>query len=169
MEKIMATTEIKDDDNDGQVLLSQQDQGAGDYVNEVDKLNMVLNSTETKVAEHAKQKTKAAKKVVEIGDDDEDAPDAVSVSARNHDDQLSGKKVSVTFYDQDAEDGDKPIFASLNGFAYQIPRGTPVNIPVELLEIFENARTEALSTDQAGGIKTRTINRFQYSTHGAAR
>ena len=110
----------------------------------------------------------ASAKVIEIGDTDvAPAAGAVQVNAKNHDVELSGEKVRVTFFPQEGDDGDKSIFASLNGYAYNIPRDMPVVIPKELLEIFENGNATLLSTDARGEVKTRVVKRFQYSVHGA--
>lgn len=110
----------------------------------------------------------ASAKVIEIGDTDvAPAAGAVQVNAKNHDIELSGEKVRVTFFPQDGDDGDKSIFASLNGYAYNIPRDIPVVIPKELLEIFENGNATLMSTDSRGEVKTRIVKRFQYSVHGA--
>lgn len=97
---------------------------------------------------------------------DESAGEAGLVNPENHDSELSGKKVTVTFSEQEGDAGSEPIFASLNGYAYQIPRGIPVEIPVELLDIFKNAKMSLVETAQGGGTKTRSVQRFQYTVHG---
>lgn len=128
----------------------------------------VSTSPEAAVAEAkakpAKPKAVKKDKTVEVGGDE--TGEVAVVVARNHDSELSGKKVRVTFFEQDHDGGADAIFASLNGFAYQIPRGVPVDIPVEVLAIFENAKTDIISTAPNGGTNKRTINRFSYTVHG---
>lgn len=94
---------------------------------------------------------------------DPDAVISTEVSATNHDDQLSGKKVRVEFFDQKEDGGSDAIFASLNGYAYQIPRGVVVDIPVELLQVFHDAKSAIVETVPGGGSRTRTVNRFNFS------
>lgn len=111
-------------------------------------------------------KAKPSERNIELKESAQDAADeAASVKGANHDDQLSGNRVRVTFDEQDVEDGDKPIFCSLNGYAYQIPRNTPVDIPVELLEVFENAKTDVYGSAAGGQTSKRTIKRFSYTVH----
>lgn len=92
--------------------------------------------------------------------------EASAIKASNHDSELTGKKVTVTFSEAEGDNGADAIFASLNGYAYQIPRGIPVEIPEELLSVFANAKMTLVETAQGGGTKTRSVNRFQYSVHG---
>lgn len=126
------------------------------------------NTVEVKEAEHAKPAKKPAKRSVDIEDDEESEAEVAKAKSKNHDVALSGRTARVTFFDNGNEDdGDKPIFASLNGYAYQIPRGVKVDIPEELLEVFENSRSTLLSTGQNGEVKERVTNRFQYSVHGS--
>lgn len=91
---------------------------------------------------------------------------ATEIVGKNHDAELSGDKVRVTFHEQDGEGGDRPIFASLNFYAYHIPRNVPVDIPVELLKVFEDANTRVISTNDKGGVSERNVKRFSYAVHG---
>lgn len=154
----MSANEILDDQGEAQAKSGKQSATAQDDAAEI----------VTKVAEHAKPKQKANRSVdIDDSEDQETTQKVVTAKSKNHDDQLSGKKVRVTFFDQNEEEGDKPIFASLNGYAYQIPRGVPVDIPRELLEVFENSKTTLITTGHAGEVKQRITNRFQYSVHGS--
>lgn len=121
-------------------------------------------------AANTRAANKSADKIVEIGEDAQESAGSVTeyaavLSGENHDSQLSGKKVRVTFFEQEIDGGSDAIFCSLNGYAYQIPRNVPVDIPVEVLAIFNNARTDLLETAHGGGSRKRTINRFSYTVH----
>lgn len=70
---------------------------------------------------------------------------------------LSGKKVKVKFFN--SEEDTSPIKASLNGVAYQIPRGEVSEIPVELLEVFNNA--QVMFTDGNGELAFKPRHSFQ--------
>jgi len=89
-----------------------------------------------------------------------------SVQGNNHDGDLSGQRVRVTFFEQEGDLGKDAIFAGLNGVAYNIPRGVPVDIPVEVLDIFTSAKMRSIETTQAGGQRERDVMRFAYQVHG---
>lgn len=91
---------------------------------------------------------------------------AAAVVGTNHDAELSGRKVRVTFFEQEGDLGKDAIFASINGVGYNIPRGVPVDIPVEVLEVFQNAKTRAVQTTAGGGQSERDIMRFAFQVHG---
>lgn len=90
---------------------------------------------------------------------------AAQVKTNGHDVALSGKKASITIHPSEGIGGDEAAAVGLNGFMYQIPRGEPQTIPVEVLHILENAVTVQLSTDKAGEIKERRVPRFAYTVH----
>lgn len=79
---------------------------------------------------------------------------------------LSGKKKTITIHVSDAENGQEPVFVGLNGYGYQIPRGTPVEVPAELVSILENAKTSTFHPNRATGeLEERVHNRFAFSVH----
>lgn len=94
---------------------------------------------------------------------------AATVKANGHDVALSGKKASITIHPSEGIGGDEAVNVGLNGFMYQIPRGEPQEIPVEVLLILENAVSVHLSTDKAGEVKERRVPRFAYTVHSAER
>lgn len=96
----------------------------------------------------------------------EQVSQAKALSGNNFDASLSGNRVRVTFFEQEGDLGKDAIFASLNGVAYNIPRNMPVEIPVEVLEIFSNAVMNAIETTQDGGQRDRQVMRFAYQVHG---
>lgn len=89
---------------------------------------------------------------------------AAVVSGKNHDDELSGERVTVTFYEQESDLGKRPVEIGLNGIAYQIPRNVPVSIPVEVLEIVRNAVEETFEANGSNVIR-RNRPRFSYQVH----
>ncbi len=89
--------------------------------------------------------------------------------SNGHDVALSGKKASITVHAGEGENGQDAVFVGLNGFGYQIPRGEPWEVPVEVLMILENAVTEILSTDKGGAVKSRTAPRYSLTVHSVDR
>ncbi len=91
---------------------------------------------------------------------------AAPVEASAVDKRLSGKKVRVMFYDQEGDLGKGSIFADLNEVAYNIPRGVPVDLPVEVLHIFNNAVYKVIETDEAAEMRETTMMRFAFQVQG---
>lgn len=79
--------------------------------------------------------------------------------------QLSGKKKVITIHPTEGDGGSDAVFLQINGYGYQVPRGKPVEVPVELVEILENAKQTTMSRDNKGALIERTTPRFAYSVH----
>jgi len=101
--------------------------------------------------------------------DDAEAPAEVASKAvqpqvigSNHDDALSGERQTVTIFQSAEPGGDEAVFLSLNGYAYQIPRGVPCSVPVEVIGILKNAVVNAISNAPGGATVERAIPRFAY-------
>lgn len=99
---------------------------------------------------------------------DDDEPVAVAqpqaeVKGKNFDATLSGKKVALTIHPSDGDGGSDAVFLQLNGYAYQVPRGKPQVVPVELVEILENAKQTILSFGAGGVVNERAAPRFAFS------
>lgn len=91
---------------------------------------------------------------------------SAKVAGANHDVALSGKKAIVSIHPTDGEGGADAVFVSLNGYAYQIPRGEPQEIPVEVLEILKNAQTTTYRVDpRTSEVAERTVPRYAYTVH----
>ena len=60
---------------------------------------------------------------------------------------LSGKKKTVTIHPSEGDGGRDAVNIGLNGFMYQVPRGKPVKVPVEVLEVLKNAVTTKYRTE----------------------
>lgn len=86
-----------------------------------------------------------------------------AVKGANHDAALTGKTRVVTIHPTNDEAGSDAVFLSLNGYAYQIPRGIPVEVPDEVVQILKNAKQELTSFGKGGELITRETQRFPFS------
>lgn len=86
-----------------------------------------------------------------------------AVKGANHDEALQGKTRVVTIHPTNDEGGSDAVFLSLNGYAYQIPRGIPVDVPVEVVEILKNAKQSITSFGKGGELIVRETQRFPFS------
>lgn len=89
--------------------------------------------------------------------------EAAPVVGRNHDDQLSGDRRLITIHPTEGDSGSDAVFVSLNGYAFQIPRGTPQNVPVEVIEIIKNAKITHRNAGPGGVPIERTVQRYAYT------
>ena len=91
----------------------------------------------------------------------------VKVTGSSHaQDYLSGRKAVVTFFEQEGDLGKDGVFAQLNGIAYNIPRGVPVELHVEVLDAcLASAVNRNIETLQGGGQRERDVMRFAYQVH----
>jgi hypothetical protein len=71
----------------------------------------------------------------------------------------SGKRSILTIYSGQGEEGMQDVDCGINGYGFQIKRDMPVNVPIELVEVFKNAVT---TTYNAQGVPTNRP-RFAYS------
>lgn len=89
---------------------------------------------------------------------------AVEVKGSGNDASLSGRKVCIKIHQ--GREGDTEsnfVFIGVNGYSYQIPRGKPVLIPEEALEVLENAVMKTYPTDGGRVIGERDVPRFGYN------
>jgi hypothetical protein len=85
------------------------------------------------------------------------------------DPELSGKRVELTIMQDSGENGREPVFVGLNGTGYQIPRGIPVNVPVEVLEVLNNATMTVYESSAGMTVpKGREVKRFAYNVNQRA-
>jgi hypothetical protein len=92
---------------------------------------------------------------------------ATELQANNDGDVLSGQRVELTINQGEGDAGREPVFVGLNGTGYQIPRDIPVNVPVELLHILDNA-VQVIYEANGATSRGRLVKRFSYNTRAAA-
>lgn len=76
---------------------------------------------------------------------------------------LSGRKCVVTIHADKGDGGNLPVFLGINGRGYQLPRGTPCTVPVELVGVLENC----IETVYDGGGTGRQVPRYAYTVKAA--
>jgi hypothetical protein len=72
----------------------------------------------------------------------------------------SGKYQTITIHPTSEEGGGDAVFVQVNSFAYQIPRGKPLSVPVEVVEILRNAKTTHYTAKEGGGVLERESHRY---------
>ena len=97
-----------------------------------------------------------------------DKPAAHVVTGTTHDAELSGEKVNIIIHEQDGDTGREAVFASVNGVAYQIPRGIECAVPVEVLHVLDNSVQKIYEAMPNGETRERTLRRFNHQNHGKA-
>ena len=66
-------------------------------------------------------------------------PKTVKVLVTDDGDNMTGERAIVTVQQGEGELGRQAVFLGINGHGYNIPRGVPVELPVEALAVLENA------------------------------
>lgn len=101
---------------------------------------------------------RAQESVLEI-QDDQDAP-----PPRKAEEQ----RIGLLIHNQNGPGGTDPVFASVNGRGYLIPREREVLLPLEVAEVLRNARSDVFERRGDGGpVEVRTVNRFAFTVVGA--
>ena len=95
--------------------------------------------------------------------------EVVEVVGANYDDQLCGDKVKIEIYEGEGDGGKDDVFVQINGYAYKIKRGVEVLIPVEVLNVLENANMTVYENKSGGGQDERKVKRFAYSVLGTVK
>ena len=93
-----------------------------------------------------------------------DDVEAIVVNGANSDDQLSGKRVKLTIHTGSDDAGNEDVFLSLNGYGYQIKRGTPVDVPSEVAELLTNAVETRYRRDGKNVTETQ-VPRYAFSVY----
>jgi len=77
------------------------------------------------------------------------------------------KKVKVIFHNQDGSDGTASIKITVNGYRYRIHREKEVELPIEAMDVIDNAViTEFYRDEIDGSVKERSRRRFSYTKTG---
>lgn len=90
-------------------------------------------------------------------------PAAVALHVADQGDKLSGKRIELTVHQGEGDMGKQPLFVGLNGTGFNIPRGIPVSVPVEVIEILDNAMMTVYES-VAGLTRGREVKRYSYNT-----
>lgn len=90
------------------------------------------------------------------------APAARSIASG--DAELSGKKRIITIHQTGNEADGEVAELQLNGYLYRVPRGVPCEVPEEVYQILENAKTTTYQTTPAGVVERHNF-RFPFSVH----
>ncbi|MDO9252628.1 MAG: hypothetical protein Q7U48_13895 [Hydrogenophaga sp.] len=85
-----------------------------------------------------------------------------SVRGANHDDALSGKKVTLTIFQGEGETGHEAVQIGVNGFMWLMPRGKPERVPVEVAEVIRNAKITSYRLGDGGRAIEYETPRFAY-------
>lgn len=91
------------------------------------------------------------------------APKAEVIKANGSDAASSGKLKTVTIHAAEGDEGGRPVFLSINGYAYQIPRGKPVRVPDEVVEVLQNAVVSTYKVKGGGEVEELLVPRYAFS------
>jgi len=87
----------------------------------------------------------------------------LSAAGKSLDDQMSGDRKKILMHASDSDGGSDAVPVSINGYTYQIPRGVICDVPVEVIEVLQNA-VQTLYIGGAGGNNVeRKVPRFAYN------
>lgn len=78
---------------------------------------------------------------------------------------LSGEKVTLTIHPGQEDGGSDAVFIAVNGYAWQIPRGKPWQVPVEVVEALDQC-VETKYTTEGKNVIERQVPRFAYTVRG---
>lgn len=89
-----------------------------------------------------------------------DKPGAIDAATQGLINQgFSGERRTITLPAARDESEQDFVFVSVNTVAFQIPRGKPISVPVEIIEALDNAVETRYGKDGVG----REVMRHQYS------
>lgn len=86
-----------------------------------------------------------------------------SKAALSQDAETGEKRRTITIHASDADGGDEAVFVSVNGVAWQIPRGKPEKVPEEVIHALELAVVTTYKSGADGKIKEQSIPRYAFS------
>lgn len=88
--------------------------------------------------------------------------DAAVIMGQNHDDSMSGKMEIVTISTSQEDGGSDAVFISINGYAYQIPRDKPCQVPTEVAQILRDAVVTTYKPGANGAVVERSMPRYAF-------
>jgi hypothetical protein len=95
-------------------------------------------------------------------DSHHEAVGEVKDEAKEHRRRMHGK-VKMLVHPSPGDGGERPVFVSFNGHDYHVPRDQEVIVPYGVFEVFKNARSGKIETDERGNIKQRNTLRFPFT------
>jgi hypothetical protein len=98
-----------------------------------------------------------------IDDQPEAAPKTKATKAQLKDAGIGDKRRTVTIHVSDADGGDGDVFIGVNGVAYQIKRGAPVQLPEEVIGALQDAVITTYRSGPDGKVKATHMPRFAFS------
>ncbi|MET3134959.1 hypothetical protein AAKU55_005262 [Oxalobacteraceae bacterium GrIS 1.11] len=99
-------------------------------------------------------------------DDIQAIPESTAIRGSNHDDALSGERVSLTIFEQEGDVGREAVPIGVNGVGYLIPRGKPFSVPAEVVHALDNCVQTIYESLPGGETRERRLKRFNYTVHG---
>lgn len=78
---------------------------------------------------------------------------------------LTGETAVLTIHPGQEDGGSDAVFISVNGFAWQIPRGKPWTVPIEVVEALDQC-VETKYTTEGKNVIERQVPRFAYTVRG---
>lgn len=89
---------------------------------------------------------------------------AADIAVSDHADAMTGERLEVVIQAGEGAIGKQPVFLAINGHGFNVPRGIPVHLPVEVVEILDNATQVVYEHDQATDkMLEREVKRYSYS------
>jgi hypothetical protein len=88
---------------------------------------------------------------------------AKNIAVANTGDHMSGEKMEVTIHQGEGELGRQAVFLGINGEGTLVPRGVPCKLPVELVEILDNATMTVYEPTTNGQTIEREVKRYSYT------
>lgn len=85
------------------------------------------------------------------------------VAAIKADKPAEGQRKTIVIHQSDTDGGDKAVFVGVNGVGYQIPRGKPWDVPVEVIEALNNAVVTRYSSGKDGTVVPMNAPRYAFS------
>jgi hypothetical protein len=92
--------------------------------------------------------------------DTPEAPAAAALAVTDHGDNFSGEKIELTIHSDAGDAGRQAVFVGINGVGFNIPRDTPVAVPVEVVTQLENCMQTVYEGIEGGGTREREVKRF---------
>lgn len=116
--------------------------------------------TAAKPATPATLKTNSQISTLEDAVTETAAPEAQTVVAENHDENLGGEMEIVTIHSGSEDGGSDAVLIIHNGYARQIPRDKPCKIPAEVAQVLRDAMVTSYKSGQNGAVTERHTPRY---------